>query len=201
MGTRDPRVDAYIAKSAEFARPVLTYLREAVHAGCPEVEETLKWSFPHFVHHGILCSMASFKGHCAFGFWKGSLLGVSRGARGDEAMGQFGRITSLADLPSQRTLTGLVKQAATLNEKGVKRPAPAGPKVARPVKVPADLAAALGKNRKAQATFDAFSPSNRRDYVEWITGAKGEATRSRRLATAVEWLAEGKVRNWRYIKR
>jgi uncharacterized protein YdeI (YjbR/CyaY-like superfamily) len=201
MGKQDPRVDAYIAKSAPFARPVLTHLRNVVHAGCPEVEETFKWSFPHFVHHGILCSMASFKGHCAFGFWKGSLLGIGTDAKGEEAMGQFGRITSLADLPSEKRLIGLVKKAAALNEQGVRKPAPAKPRVTRALKVPADLAAALRKSTKAQETFDAFSPSNKRDYVEWIAEARGAATRARRLATAIEWMAEGKVRNWKYVRK
>jgi len=201
MGRKDPRVDAYIAQSAQFARPVLTDLRNVVHAGCPKVEETFKWSFPHFVHHGILCSMASFKGHCAFGFWKGGLLGIGTGAKGEEAMGQFGRITSLADLPSERRLIGLVKKAAALNEQGVRKPGPAKPRVARALKVPADLAAALRKSTKAQETFDAFSPSNKRDYVEWIAEARGAATRARRLATAIEWMAEGKVRNWKYVRK
>ena len=119
MGSRDPRVDAYIAKSAPFARPVLTYIRDAVHAGCPDVEEGIKWSFPHFMRKGILCSMASFKAHCAFGFWKGSLLDADvKRARTSEAMGQFGRITSIADLPGEKALKTLVRQAAALNDRG-----------------------------------------------------------------------------------
>ncbi|HEX6533623.1 MAG TPA: YdeI/OmpD-associated family protein [Gemmatimonadaceae bacterium] len=201
MGARDPRVDAYIAKSADFARPVLEHLREIVHDACPDVEETIKWSFPHFTYRGMLCSMASFKQHCAFAFWKGSLV-LGDGVPSDEAMGQFGRITSVSDLPPKRVLAGCVKKAMRLNEEGVKAPARAKPKAKKTAPpVPSDLAAALRANRKAAATFDAFSPSHRREYVEWITEAKGEATRARRLAAAVEWMAEGKSRNWKYERK
>jgi uncharacterized protein YdeI (YjbR/CyaY-like superfamily) len=199
MGTRDPRVDAYIAKSAPFARPVLTYIRDAVHAGCPDVEEGIKWGFPHFMHKGILCSMASFKAHCAFGFWKGSLLDADvKPARTSEAMGQFGRITSIADLPGKTPLKMLVRQAAALNDRGVK--------AARPAKVPArpapatppDLRQALKANAKARAAFDGFPPSHKREYVEWISSAKRDETRRRRIEAAVEMLADGKSRNWKY---
>lgn len=197
MGARDPRVDAYIASSADFARPVLTHLRDVVHATCPDVEETMKWSFPHFMYQGMLCSMASFKGHCALTFWKGAL--VLDGAGSDGAMGQFGRITSIADLPAKTVLAGYVKKAMTLNERGVKAPIRAKVRVARPaLPVPPALAAALARNAKARTTFEKFSPSQRREYVEWISEAKTDATRERRVATAVEWLAEGKTRNWKY---
>ncbi|HEU4643222.1 MAG TPA: YdeI/OmpD-associated family protein [Gemmatimonadaceae bacterium] len=201
MGTRDPRVDDYIARSAEFARPILTHLREVVHAACPDVAETIKWGFPHFMHQGILCSTAAFKEHCALNFWKGALV-IGHGADGDseEAMGQFGRITMLADLPSAQVLSGYVRKAMALNESGTKAPArkKASPKPA--LAVPDDLAGALRKSRKAAATFEAFSPSQRREYIEWITEAKGEGTRARRLATTIEWLAEGKPRNWKYMR-
>ena len=120
MGKRDPRVDAYIKKAAPFAQPILTEIRETVHASCPDVEEAMKWSFPHFLYKGMLCGMASFKEHAAFGFWKGSLV-VDRG-KGIDAMGQFGRITTRKDLPSKRVLAGYVKKAAALNEQGVKVP-------------------------------------------------------------------------------
>src|SRR5438477_8689176 len=128
MSSRDPRIDAYIAKSAPFARPILTYIRKAVHAGCPDVEETMKWSFPHFMYKGMLCSMASFKAHCAFGFWKGALvLGQGGdGAANEDAMGQFGRLTAKSDLPSDKELTRLIQRAVELNDEGVKleRPKP-----------------------------------------------------------------------------
>lgn len=200
MATRDPRVDAYIAKSAEFAGPILTHLRDVVHAACPDVEETMKWSFPHFQYKGMLCSMAAFKEHCAFGFWKGSLI-VERGEVSEQAMGQFGRIRKLADLPSKKVLAGYVRAAMKLNEEGIKSPTRTKPKQPREVVVPADLAAALRANRPAQDTFEAFSPSNKREYIDWITEAKAEATRTKRLATAIEWMADGKPRNWKYMNR
>jgi uncharacterized protein YdeI (YjbR/CyaY-like superfamily) len=199
MGTRDDRVDAYIAKSAEFARPILTHLRDVVHAACPEVEETMKWSFPHFMYKGILCSMAAFKQHCSFGLWKSSL--IIEGGSDDVAkgMGQFGRITDVSDLPSKRILSGYIKEAMKLNDAGVKSPTRSKPKTPREVVVPDDLSIALQKNKKALAAFEKFPPSHKREYIEWITEAKTDATRSRRLETAIEWMAEGKPRNWKYM--
>lgn len=197
MPTTDPRVDAYIEQAREFARPILTHLREVVHQACPEVEETIKWGMPHFEHHGILCSMAAFKEHCAFNFWKGSLIVEDPDDKSDEGMGQLGRIRSLDDLPPAEVLAGYVEKAVELNRAGV--PAP---RAARPAKgdveVPEDLAAALDENPQARATFEGFSPGQQREYVEWITEAKREATRQKRLETAVEWMAEGKTRHWKY---
>jgi uncharacterized protein YdeI (YjbR/CyaY-like superfamily) len=197
MGKKDPRIDAYIAKSAPFARPILKHLRGLVHKACPGVEETVKWSAPHFDYRGgPLAGMAAFKAHCAFGFWKGSLIlpGSS------DAMGQFGRIASLSDLPPDKVMIGYVRKAARLNEEGVKVPRPVKhPK--KDIPMPPDLAAALKKNSKARATFDGFSPSHKREYLEWITEAKGAETRAKRLKTAIEWMAEGKPRNWKYMKR
>lgn len=201
MATHDSRIDDYIARSADFARPVLKHLRRLIHAGCPTVVETIKWSMPHFEHHGILCSMAAFNHHCSFGFWKGRLLfGPGKGPddQDREGMGQFGRITALSDLPSDRVLLAYIRKAAALNEAGVGLPARPRPRTRRQPAVPADLAAALAKNRRARATFEGFSPSHRKEYVEWITGAKREATRQQRLATAVTWLSEGKPRHWKY---
>jgi uncharacterized protein YdeI (YjbR/CyaY-like superfamily) len=201
MPTRDPRVDAYIAKSAEFARPILKHIRKLVHVGCPDVMETMKWSFPHFDYKGMLCSMAAFKQHCTFGFWKGALIfdqGKGLAGKTEEAMGQFGRITALSDLPSDEALLGYVQKAVQLNDDGVKLPARSKPSTKKPLVVPVDLAAALKKNPEAQATFGDFSPSHRKEYVEWITEAKHEETRARRLATAIEWMAKGKPRNWKY---
>jgi uncharacterized protein YdeI (YjbR/CyaY-like superfamily) len=196
MGKRDQRIDDYISKSEDFAKPILRHIRKLVHAAVPEVEEAMKWSFPHFLHKGMLCSMASFKKHCAFGFWKESLVLNGSGER--DAMGQFGRITSLDDLPADRRLSGYIKKAAALNDEGVKvvRKRPAGKKA---LVVPADLEAALKGNKDARRTFDAFSPSNRREYVEWLTEAKTDRTRQKRLDTAVAWMAEGKSRNWKYL--
>lgn len=201
MGARDPRVDAYIEAAADFARPILAHLRTVVHAACPGVVETIKWGFPHFEHGGILCSMASFREHCAFGFWKGSLV-LGAAASGEQAMGQFGRIRSLADLPPDETLRGYVAEAARLNAAGV-RP-PRGPRKREPgaaVVVPDALARALEAQPAAAAAFAAFSPSQRREYADWVAEAKTDATRARRVATAVEWIAEGKQRNWKYERR
>jgi len=195
MPTLDPRIDAYIAKAAPFARPILEHLRKLVHDGCPDVVETIKWSAPAFDFEGSLANMAAFKAHVAFGFWKGTL--VFESAKEKEAMGQFGRIASLDDLPADRIIVALVKKAAKLNASGAKVPRPLKhPKP--PLATPPDLAAALKKNAKARATFEAFSPSHKREYVEWIVDAKTDATRAKRLATTLEWLAEGKSRNWKY---
>jgi uncharacterized protein YdeI (YjbR/CyaY-like superfamily) len=199
MGTQDERIDAYIAKSAAFARPILTRLRKVVHEACPDVEETMKWSFPHFMYKGMLCSMASFKEHCAFGFWKTSLIVKNGDGELEKAMGQFGRITKLSDLPPQKVMSGYIKEAMKLNDAGIKAPARPKPKVPREVVVPDDLAKALERNKPARATFEGFSPSNKREYIEWITDAKTDATRTRRLETALEWMAEGKPRNWKYM--
>jgi uncharacterized protein YdeI (YjbR/CyaY-like superfamily) len=199
MGKKDPKVDAYISRAAPFAQPILVEFREIVHAACPEVEEAMKWSFPHFLYKGMLCSMASFKQHAAFGFWKGTL--VTGGPRKADAMGHFGRITTRSDLPSTKVLAGYVKKAAALNELGVKVLRASKKAAPKPVRAPTDLAAALRKNRKARAGFDALSPSHAREYVEWITEAKGAENRARRLAQAIEWMAEGKSRNWKYERR
>jgi uncharacterized protein YdeI (YjbR/CyaY-like superfamily) len=201
IARRDPRVDAYIAKSPSFARPILHYLRDTVHTACPEVEETMKWSRPHFLYKGMLCGTSAFKKHCAFGFWKGSLIVGENANKNDEAMGQFGRITSLADLPPQKQIIAYIQAAMKLNEQGVKSPARVNRKPRKALSTPSDLVSALKKNKAAKATFDNFSPTHRRDYIEWITEAKTDATRQRRLATAIEWLAEGKSRNWKYERR
>jgi uncharacterized protein YdeI (YjbR/CyaY-like superfamily) len=198
MGKKDPRVDDYIRKSAPFARPILQHLRAVVHEACPDCVEEIKWSFPHFTYKGMLASMASFKEHCAFGFWKGALVvgEAAKDGKAAEAMGQLGRITALSDLPSKATLIKWTRKAAALNDQGIKAIREKTPKPA--FAVPADLTAALKKNNKARTVFAAFAPSKQRDYVEWITEAKTDATRSKRLTTAVEWLAEGKSRNWKY---
>jgi hypothetical protein len=199
MGQRDARVDAYIAGAAPFAQPILTHLRALVHAACPGANETIKWGFPHFEHHGILCSMAAFKRHCAFGFWHGAMRTLAaENADRDAAMGQFGRLEQRSDLPGDATLTALIRKAASVNEAGVK-PARATPRISKPPPaLPSDLAGALRGNRKALMQFEAMSPSHQREYVEWIATAKREETRLRRLATAVEWIAEGKSKEWKY---
>ena len=201
MGTRDPRIDQYIDKSAPFAHAILRHLREVVHTACPTVEETMKWSFPHFMYQGMLCSMASFKQHCAFGLWKGSLILEQGGDRARDAMGHFGRITSVDDLPSDEILTSYIHTAMKLNEEGVQPPKARKTGSKPELAVPEALMEALRGNEAALAAFEKFSPSNKREYADWIADAKSDATRQRRLEQAVEWIAEGKSRNWKYERR
>ncbi len=189
----DARVDAYIARSAEFARPMLQRLREQAHAICPEAEETIKWGAPSLSYRGKnLCGLAGFKSHVAF-FVQGE-----RKEEGAEGMGEFGKMRSVADLPTKAALAKLLKARMKVIEAG-----PAAPRKAPkpPPDVPADLAKALKTSKPAAATFKALSPTNQRDYVTWITEAKQEATRTRRIAQAIEWMAEGKPRNWKYMAK
>lgn|SRR5262249_36987429 len=199
MPQKDARVDAYIAKAQPFAQPILKHLRATVLSASPELEETIKWGLPSFMYHGIVCGMAAYKAHVAFGFWKSKLILDTKGMPVDEAMGQFGRITKLSDLPPKRALVGYVKKAMQLNEDGVTVKRASKPKP--PIATPAALKAALAKAPKARATFDALSPSHRREYLEWVTEAKADATRDKRIATTIEWLSEGKSRNWKYERR
>lgn len=193
---RDPRVDAYIERAAPFAQPILAVVRELVHEACPGVEETIKWGMPTFVHAGgILCGMAAFKQHASFGFWKHALV-VGEGEPRD-GMGSYGKMTSVKDLPPKKTLLAHVRKAMKLNEDGVK-PARKAAAPKPPPETPEDLAAALKRNKAAQTTFDAFPPGCKREYIEWLTEAKREETRARRLAQAIDWMAEGKRRNWKY---
>ena len=191
----DPRIDGYIAQAADFARPILRHIRKLVHDACPKVHETMKWNCPHFEHKGVLFGMAAFKQHCVVNFWKGNLV------TGDlptefRAMGQFGCIKSLADLPADKAFTGYVERAVELNDAGIKNPARARPK--KKLVVPDYFRAALKKNKKALATFEKFSPSCKREYVECITQAKRYDTRARRLKTAIQWMAQGKPHHWKY---
>lgn len=197
MPVTDPRVDAYIARAAPFARPLLEHWRATVHAACPDVEEAIKWSMPFFLHGGrILAQMAAFKQHCAFGIHAGEA--ARDDARNDEAMGNFGRVACLADLPPQRELTRLLKAGVQAIDQGERNPRirKTEPKAALPT--PPDLAAALAANPTAQRQFEAFPPSHRREYIEWIEGAKRPETRAKRLATTVAQSAEGKSQNWKY---
>lgn len=197
MPNKDPRVDAYIEKSADFAKPILTHLRKLIHKASPKVSETVKWSMPAFEYKGLICNLAAFKEHCAFGFWKQSLLEKSAFATEKTAMGSFGRITSKKDLPPDDVIIKLVQQAVELNENGVKVEKKKSA-AKKELVVPDYLAAALKKNKAAQKTFDNFPYSCKKEYVEWITEAKTEPTREKRLATTIEWLSEGKRRNWKY---
>ena len=194
----DPRIDSYIENSADFSKPILRYLRDLVHEACPQVHETVKWRMPFFEHHGLLAMMAAFKQHCGFGLWKGGGV-LDESTPSQDAMGQFGRITSIKDLPPKRVLLGYIHEAARLNEEGVKNPAPkTKKKTDRVLEIPDYFTAALRRNKQALANFEAFSYTKRKDYVDWLIEAKTEATREKRLATALEWIAENKGRNWKY---
>jgi uncharacterized protein YdeI (YjbR/CyaY-like superfamily) len=203
--TLNPKVDAYLAKVQPFAQPIMAHLRELVHKACPEIEETMKWSRPFFEYRGaILCNMSAFKEHCSFGFWGEEIGAVLReaGVGGKEAMGSLGRITSVAGLPSDKQMLAWIRQAAAFVDNGqYTSPIAARRKVVKPQKsleTPPEFAAALRRNTKAAAVFAAFSPSCKREYVEWVADAKRSETRDKRIATAVEWIAEGKQRNWKY---
>lgn len=198
--SNDPRVDEYIAGAAPFARPVLEQLRAMVHAASPEATETIKWGMPFFEYRGKpLCMMAAFKQHCSFGFWRARAEG---GAGDTDGMGQYGKLTAVGDLPSKRELGAAVKAAMQRIDAGPAAPRAKTPKAKAPPVVPDELAAAfvLKKHAAAKKHFDAFSPSAQREYTDWIAEAKTDATRSKRLATTLEWLAEGKHRNWKYMK-
>ena len=202
MGKRSPEVDAYIARSAPFAQPILEKIREAFHAASPDITEVMKWSFPHFEYKGLLGSMASFKNHVSWGFWKAKLMSDPKGildAVGETSMGGS-KAKSDKDLPPKKVLVEYVREAIRLNEEGIKVARPASKGAAGPVEVPEDLAAELGRNKPAKAMFESFSPSQRREYVDWLNDAKQENTRKKRLATTLEWLAEGKPRHWKYMK-
>lgn len=206
MAKKDKRIDAYIAKSADFARPILTHIRELVHKACPDVEETMKWSFPHFDYKGsMMCSMASFKQHCAFGFWKAALMKDADKligmAKTEVAMGHMGRITSVKDLPSDKVMLSYIKEAMRLNDENVKLPSKAKTAVnEKELVVPAYFLSALKRDTKAKKVFDTFSPGKKKEYIEWLTDAKTDATREKRLETALEWIGEGKARHWKYAK-
>ncbi|MDB6170551.1 MAG: hypothetical protein JWM88_3415 [Verrucomicrobia bacterium] len=195
----DPRVDAYLDQAADFAKPVLIHVRRLVHRACPGAEETIKWGMPSFTYDGkILCGMAAFKEHCAFGFWHQGMAQAigAAGAKAEQAMGSLGRIATRADLPSDAAMVGYIRQAAKLIAAG--GPARPKPKPRKPLRVPVDFAAALKKNRAAAEAFQGFAPGQRREYVEWITEARRDETRQTRLSTAIGWIAEGKKRNWQY---
>lgn len=205
MGKREKAMDAYIAKSADFAKPILNHLRELVHKVCPDVEEKMKWSMPHFDYKGeMMCGMAAFKQHASFGFWKAALMKdpvLIESAKTEVAMGHLGKITSLKDLPSDKKLAAWIKEAMALNDKGIKVPSKAKSAEKKELVVPDYFMKALAKNKKAQKVWDAFAYSHKKEYLQWITEAKTEATRESRMATTLEWVAEGKGRNWKYEKK
>jgi uncharacterized protein YdeI (YjbR/CyaY-like superfamily) len=205
MPVKNKAIDAYITKSAGFAKPILNHIRELVHKVCPDVEEKIKWGFPHFDYKGeMMCSMAAFKQHAAFGFWKAPLMKdpvLAEMARSEVAMGHLGRITLLKDLPSDKKITAWIKEAMALNDKGIKLAAKPKSAEKKELVVPDYFTKALAKNKKAKQSFDAFAYSHKKEYVQWITEAKTEETRNKRMTSAIEMLAEGKSRNWKYEKK
>ena len=199
----DKRIDAYIEKSADFAKPVMQHLRTLVHKACPDVTETVKWGFPHFEYKGILCSMAAFKQHCSFGFWKASLVDDPDGILervGKTSMGSLGTITSKKDLPADKVIVSYIKAAVKLNDEGINIEKPKPASSPKELVVPVAFTKALNKNKDARKTYEAFSHTNKKEYVDWVNDAKTEATRDKRISTAIEWMAEGKIRHWKYTK-
>lgn len=202
MDKTDKRVDAYINEAADFAKPILVHIRKIVHKACPGVEETIKWGFPHFDYKGMLCSMAAFKQHCAFGFWKAAFMSdaTKLRANNEKAMGNMGQLKSISDLPQEKLLMSQIKEAMHLNDEGVKLPPRKKVPSNQPIEVPSYFNTQLKKHKKAQTFFDNSSSSCKREYIQWITEAKSEDTRNKRMASALEWLSEGKSRNWKYEK-
>jgi uncharacterized protein YdeI (YjbR/CyaY-like superfamily) len=202
----DKRIDAYILKAQRFAQPILKHLRKLIHQAVPDAQETIKWGMPSFDYKGAFCSMASFKQHAVFGFWKYQLIKDPKGylgersAKGGEAMGNLGRITGLKDLPPDKVIIDFLKQAKKLNDDGVKLP-PRVKKEKAEMEIPDYFTRSLRRNKAALKNFTDFSASKKRDYVEWLTEAKTDATREKRLDTAIEWISEGKSLNWKYEKK
>jgi uncharacterized protein YdeI (YjbR/CyaY-like superfamily) len=201
MGVRNPQVDKYINGAAPFAQPILRKVRDLFHKAGPQIEEKLKWGCPSFEHKGIVGGMAAFKRYVAWGLWKAKLLeqqGLMKSDKSSHMSG--GNITDVSEIPPEKKVVALIRQAIELNERGVKLPQRSGKPKPLP-KTPADLSSALKGNAAAAATFKAFSPSHKREYIEWITEAKSAETRARRLAQALEWMADGKPRNWKYMPK
>lgn len=208
MENLDPRVDEFIARSADFAKPILKHLRQLVHTAHPGITETIKWSMPFFDYKGPVCQMAAFKQHAAFGFWRATLLTdphniLDKGEGEERSAGSIGKLTSLADLPADEILIEYIREAIQLNESGEKgaMKVKGKEKVAMPKKeapVPDEFIEALDSSPAADENFNKFSPSKQREYLDWFADAKTDATRSKRIAQAIEWIAEGKSRHWKY---
>lgn len=198
----NPLVDNYIQKALPYAQPIIIHLRKLVHKACPAVEEKIKWGMPSFEYKGLMCGFAAFKNHCTFGFWKAALMKDSmlmENAKSEVAMGHLGRITSLKDLPSDAKIMAYIKEAMKLNDDGIKVVKPKTTQK-KDLVIPKEIIVPISQNKKAFINFEAFSTSNKRDYIEWIIEAKTDTTKNKRLAQAIEWIAEGKPRNWKYMK-
>ncbi len=205
MKNANPVIDNYVNKAEPFAQPILKHIRELVHEVCPEVKELIKWSFPHFDYKGTMfCSMAAFKQHAVFGFWKASIMADPDKiltTKDRESMGHLGKLTSVNDLPSDDILRKYMKEAMRLNDEGIKLPEKPKTAEKKELVVPKELIAALNKNVTAKATFEGFSNSNKKEYIDWLVEAKSEETKMKRLETTIEWLSEGKIKNWKYLRK
>ncbi len=203
MAKTNPKVDAYILKAQPFAQPILNHLRKLVHRVCPEVEETIKWGFAAFDYKGPFCTMAVFKQHCAFGFWKAALMKDAdklKRAQGN-SMGHLDKLMSLKDLPSDKQMISYLKEAMKINEEGLKLPPRKKITDETALETPSYFKTALSKNKKANEQFKNFTPGKKKEYIVWLTEAKTEETRNKRMEQAVEWISEGKIRNWKYEKK
>lgn len=205
MFPKNKAIDTYITKAADFAKPILKHIRTLVHKACPNVEEKIKWGFPHFDYKNeMMCSMAAFKQHCAFGFWKAALMSDKQllaNAKSESSMGHLGKITSLKDLPTDKKMTAYIKEAMKLNELGIKLPAKPKTTEKKELVIPDYFMAALKKNKTALKKFEAFSYSHKKEYAEWIAGIKTEAIRQKNIEKAIEMIAEGKSKNWKYERK
>lgn len=203
--SKDKRIDAYIAKAQPFAQPIMKKMQELVHKACPEVTETIKWGMPSFEYKGPMFGIAAFKQHCVAGFWKSKLINDPKGFLGErknqggEAMGNFGCMKSMKDLPPDKAIIDFLLQAKKLNDDGIKIMRKSASK--KELVIPKELMAALAKNKIAKAVFEKFPLSHKREYAEWITEAKTDETKSKRLSIAIEWMEEGKPRNWKYMQQ
>lgn len=198
------QIDDYILKAQPFAQPILHHLRKLIHDACPQVEEKIKWGMPCFDYHGIMCNFASFKQHCTFGFWKAALMkdqSLMENAAKENSMGHLGRITDIKLLPSDRKINAYIKEAMLLNEKGIKVQRIKNNKAIDQESEPEYMLKALRSDKKVLANYESFSPSCKREYIEWVTEAKTELTRTKRLQQAILWIKEGKKRNWKYEKK
>lgn len=190
---KNPKVDEYINNAGEFAQPILNKLRALVHQAHPDIEEHIKWGMPSFDYKGIVCHLAAFKQHCSFGFFKYKLI---KGLDGDRGMNSFGKLKSIDDLPEDELIITYIKEAVLLNEQGIKLPK--AKKDKKEFVIPAELIEALTKHPKAKAIFEDFAYTHKKEYAEWIAEAKRETTKEKRIAQTIEWLEEGKRRNWKY---
>lgn len=199
----NPAINTYIANAQPFAQPILIHIRKLVHQACPNVEEKIKWGMPFFDYKGSMCNLAAFKQHCSFGFWKASLMSdrmLVETAKSEVAMGHLGKITSVEDLPSDKKIIAYIEEAMLLNEEG-KRVVKVTATAATSYVVPDYIVAAIKENENAFATFEAFAPSHRKEYAQWIDEAKTEATKDKRLAETINLLLKGKPRNWQYMDK